>query len=514
MKREPVAFYPLILAVFPILSVFASNLAYVPTSQLWRPLVVTLGITIGLWVLLGLSLRNVNRGAAAATVVVLCTFGFSKVANALGSFLFIGPVTVWAFLTLVLAGLAAWRLPNAKLLNVLAVAVGVISLSNIGIQLGKVAVLDARLSKEDVAGHQEGERPDVFYIILDGHGRSDAIRRAIGFDNSAFIRGLRERGFYVADGSHSNYCQTELSLSSSLNMDFIPKLLPKVKPDETERAPLGDLIDHNEVSRRFRLEGYRYVAVTTGFPPIRLEGADVHMRREIGRTMIEAALIAMTPLSVSTHDLSSQFIQRRQKILSAFADLRALAQPTPYARFVVAHMLVPHPPFVFGHNGEEVPHKGPFGYFDGSDYMTYVGTPQQYREGYAGQVDYIEKLTLDAVDAIVARADPARKPIIIIQGDHGSKVGLDQNSLAHTDVHEVFPILNAYLVTAAVRKDLRPTITPVNSFRLLLSDLFGERLPQLPDRSWYSTFPLPYRLTEVTDRIELSSKKKPEGTHK
>ncbi|RYG24023.1 hypothetical protein EON82_12130 [bacterium] len=500
MKDRRFPFYPLIAAAFPVVSVYSSNLAYVPVEQLWRPLFVTVGATAILWAALSLVLRSVHRGAAAAMVLVLCFFanGFVEV-DLLPS----SPYStyVWGAVTLLLTGLAAWKLTATKVLNVLALAVAAVALVNIGYRLGKASYLASRPAPGKVTATRQGPKPDVFYIVLDGHGRTDSVKRAIGYDDSWFVQALRKRGFYVADESHSNYAQTELSLASSLNLDFIPNLLPKIKPSDISREPLGSVLDHNEAARRFRAEGYRFVSVTTGFPPVRLAGADLHLGDGSGRTMVETALLSMTPLRHDTGIVRSQYDTRRKQLLSAFDDLRALAAPTEAPRFVVAHILAPHPPFVFGPKGESVRIGGLYSFMDGSDFLTNVGTAEQYRRGYAGQAEFIEKKVLEAVDAIVAGKQSGPRPIIVIQGDHGSKIGLDQNSLARTDLNEVFPILNAYLVPDEVRKALRPKITPVNSFRTILRELFGEDLPSLRDRSWYSTFPLPYDLTDVTDRL-------------
>ena len=324
---------------------------------------------------------------------------------------------------------------------------------------------------------------------------------AIGYDNSAFVEELKRRGFYVAEKSHSNYCQTELSLSSSLNMDFVPHMLPKVSPQTEDRTPLANLIDENEVARRFRAQGYRFLAVTSGFPPVRFTSADLQLGTRWGGTMVESTLLQMTPLATG-EVIGSQFEARRQNLVGAFDNLASLAQPTPQPRFVMVHILAPHPPFVFKADGSPRSHKGVFGFWDGDDYMTYVGTHEDYREGYAGQVAWTERQTLATIDRLLAGAGAGHRPIILVQGDHGSKLHLAQNSLDETDLHECFPILNAYLVPDAVRKDLYPEITPVNSFRLLLHDLFGDVLPPFPNRSWYSRYATPYAFTDVTDRIE------------
>ena len=43
-----------------------------------------------------------------------------------------------------------------------------------------------------------GERPDIYYIILDGHARSDILKELYDYDNSEFINYLTGKGFYVA----------------------------------------------------------------------------------------------------------------------------------------------------------------------------------------------------------------------------------------------------------------------------------------------------------------------------
>jgi hypothetical protein len=162
--------------------------------------------------------------------------------------------------------------------------------------------------------------------------------------------------------------------------------------------------------------------------------------------------------------------------------------------------MAPHPPFVFKADGSPTPKpKGPFGFWDATHYMAVGGTPESYKAGYTQQIQYVDREILAIVDELQAKS--STPPVIVIQGDHGSKLGLDQESLEKTDIHECFGILNAYYVPDGIRKDLYPTISPVNTFRALFSGLFGDRLPPLPDRSAYSTWSHPYEYMDVTDRL-------------
>src|SRR5207244_7041298 len=77
---------------------------------------------------------------------------------------------------------------------------------------------------EGIPETQENNKPDIYYIILDGYGRQDVLKDLYGFDNSDFIQFLQSRGFYVADQARANYCSTVPSLASSLNRTYLTGL--------------------------------------------------------------------------------------------------------------------------------------------------------------------------------------------------------------------------------------------------------------------------------------------------
>ena len=73
--------------------------------------------------------------------------------------------------------------------------------------------------------HAEVEhKPDIYYIILDAYARADVMQDFYGYDNSHFVEQLTDLGFYVAPCSQSNYAWTGLSLTSSLNMNYLQEL--------------------------------------------------------------------------------------------------------------------------------------------------------------------------------------------------------------------------------------------------------------------------------------------------
>lgn len=101
-----------------------------------------------------------------------------------------------------------------------------------------------------------------------------------------------------------------------------------------------------------------------------------------------------------------------------------------------------------------------------------------YAEGYTNQVTYINKRVEEAIYTIINGSKIP--PVIIIQGDHGPWMQSDNKR---------FWILNAYYLPGYIDQ-LYPTISPVNSFRIVLNDFLGTDYPMLADKSYFS--PIPY----------------------
>ena len=75
-------------------------------------------------------------------------------------------------------------------------------------------------------------------------------------------------------------------------------------------------------------------------------------------------------------------------------------------------------------------------------------------------------------------------PIIILQGDHGSKVYDEIDPPDAVKIKLLFPILNAYRLPGVEDSQLYSTITPVNSFRVIFNQYFGTDLLLLEDANY------------------------------
>lgn len=315
--------------------------------------------------------------------------------------------------------------------------------------------------------HDDEAHPDVYYVIFDGYARADALADHYDFDNSPFLAELEARGFFVADRSSSNYPYTYLSLGSSLNERYLTDEIARSDP---YRAYLP-LIRSAGVPARFRDRGYRYAitrtvwAGTSGSPIADAQlGASSAFANEYEAAVVEQSIFR----GLLPHPSIADYHR------AAFDALEVIARDE-HPTFTLAHIVMPHPPYVLDREGRVV--------LDISVLRGQWGGAANER-GYLEQVRYVNRRILEVIDSIVTRS--STRPIIILQGDHGTWSTRYEAGIPHQEVvAERMSILNAYLVPEGVRALLYPSITPVNTFRVIDQGLFDEPIELLPDESWY-----------------------------
>ena len=89
--------------------------------------------------------------------------------------------------------------------------------------------------------------PNIYYIILDGYGRTDILTRYYDFNNNALDEYLIEKGFFISSASESNYPHTVLSLASSLNMIYLDDLASQMGKNSNNPVPIIQLIQTNQI---------------------------------------------------------------------------------------------------------------------------------------------------------------------------------------------------------------------------------------------------------------------------
>lgn len=342
---------------------------------------------------------------------------------------------------------------------------------------------------------------DIYYIVLDGYARSDILQEMFGFDNSAFVGYLQEKGFVVPASGHSNYPATPLSIASTLNMDYIQSLVPALDkiPHRWLMAPF---IDHSRIRALLESQGYETISISTNWTITDNVTTDRYLHPfPVMLTDFEGFVMDLTPLqaiepliqgfaSLPTPETHREVIQYNFATLSELPDL-------PGPKFIFAHIISPHPPFVFDSAGAPLNSSHSFTFQDANEFP---GSREEYREQYVGQVQFVNRKLQETIDAILAQSE--LPPIIVLQADHGSGMLTDLASPEHTCIRERFSPFEAYYLPDVRRDAITSDISTVNLFRIILNEYFEAQLPLLDNRQYfYKTMQSYYDFEDVTARL-------------
>jgi Sulfatase len=495
-------FHPLLFAIYPILFLYARNMDEFPLAVLLGPIIVSLAITCLLLLFLRKFTINLARSAFLLSLFLMLFFSYGHFyhlledANLLNFELLgdqKGVLTIYGIAFVLLSVISYKAIQDWKaatqFANVFAIALIFFALLNIGRQSIRASGPVSNLN--EVIGEQttsNPDAPDIFYIILDGYPRQDVLQQLHHFDNSEFISFLTENGFCVLPDSHSNYPGTSLSLASSLNYQYLDSFIPKDHHDSSNRWLLTKLIQNNRVLEFLKEHGYKTAAFDSGYFSTELKTVDQFFATGWFLNEFHDALLDTTPAWVLFKNLGRYEMQRKRilYILDHLPDAKDRYQPV----FVFAHIMALHPPFVFGPNGEERNVRE-----SSLKFWQDFGEPSRVElsKQYTDQLTFVNKKVKQTITHILG--DRKRPVLIILQGDHGSSF-LKQNEQGF--YKERFSILNAIHFDQG---RFHPSITPVNTFRVIFNSLFQTKLQLLPDRSFYSVRDKPYNLQEVTDKL-------------
>jgi hypothetical protein len=160
----------------------------------------------------------------------------------------------------------------------------------------------------------------------------------------------------------------------------------------------------------------------------------------------------------------------------------------PRPKFVFAHISCPHWPYVFGANGEVI------------EVLPWYQSDPLVMEKHLNQVKFLNGKVASIVEEILAKSQSP--PIIILQGDHGSRYHCSNQYTNAQCMLDDFDILNAYYFPNGSDGLLYKTISPVNSFRVVFDTYFGGNYTLLDDRSFHSDIlNSPYKFTDVTTTL-------------
>lgn len=482
--------HPFLMAAFPIVFLFSRNLEEPITPRdMLTPLAWSLGGTAALMAIGWALFRNAKAVGLVISAWLLLFFSYGRVASGLGGTT-IGRnrylLTAWAVLALGAVAVALIlrnRLAATTMaLNLIMAVLVVMNLVPIVLYRPPAAApseLSGTLARALRAAKSEtNDRPDIYFIVPEDYGDERTLRN-LGVDTRPFLRYLEKDGFYVARESMANYQNSPMALSAALNLQFMPTLLGD---SAKSYGAAARTLRGFAVSRFLQALGYRYVHIGHWWTPTRTDpSADIDVKpgslSEFTSILYDTTIL---PTLSRRLDVEQKILDpRRARYEMTLQELDDIAQTAKLRgpKFVFAHLGVPHVPYVFDRNGR----------FVTADDATTKEDPKYF----ADQAYYTTRRLQALVTQLLKVT--GRKAIIILQTDEGPDLQHTRTAIREGKVEseELKPalltkyrILNAYFLPGVSHDRLYPSITPVNSFRLVFDLYFQAGFGLLPDEVW------------------------------
>jgi hypothetical protein len=321
---------------------------------------------------------------------------------------------------------------------------------------------------------QPPDRPDIYLVIADGHGRDDILRTGYGYDASPFVLDLESLGFDVSKASWANYPFTQPSLASFYSGSHLADLgVDMSEPPDGRR--LSATLRDNPPADLLRRLGYWVVGISSGFDHVPERGLDAAIdtgqMSELEQVLLRASAMGTWVPQIVDEAWRAAGYERTVDSLTRLA--RIAREPHSGARAVFVHLPLPHEPYAVGRDCEPIA-PGP----DGLQLAppNGPGTARTVQLA-ADQTRCVDRL-LAPVLAEIVDADP--RAIIILMSDHGPDERLDWSNPSEPGVSDR---LACFLAVRTPGKDrlLPDDVSLVNVLPTLFNAYFGTALPIRPD---------------------------------
>ncbi len=320
----------------------------------------------------------------------------------------------------------------------------------------------------------QGQAPDIYFMVFDEYTSSKALLKYFGFDNSQLDSNLLSAGFYISKNSQSNYNGTTLSIGSTFNLQYFNRDLENTKGTIQTLYQGAYSFKHSLLPGL--LEKLNYQVINYGLFDIKNHPVSVVSYLEPtaksalfnetlwGRIKKDILwnLIVRLPGYKKSSPPDLNFVERNRKNFNRF--MQELKKTGDRPRFVYGHVMIPHRPAYVNRYGEpriESDKDLSDAYHDSLyiDQVIFVNT-------------WIDSLAKAAIDT-----KRNRPLVLIMEGDHGNRYAEWGRPIREKQ----FMNLNTYYFSDRDYSLLYDSISPVNSFRVVLNKYFNAGLPLLKD---------------------------------
>ena len=529
LKIKSKKIHPYLVGIFPILIIYSQNIGRVEITELLLPVIIIVGLTIGLYYFLKLILKNENKSAIIVTLILIMLFSYGHIYYLLSDVMIdefdIGQNRYLIPAFGLVLGISIFFIIRARrvfdnatsILNVISIVFIIVAISNVALVGAEITSCDKCSNQEffyearDFSDYFEShefsisenqELPDVYYLILDEYARNDALIEYHNFSNHELTEFLEKKGFHIAKNSFANYPMSVQSIPAIMNMDYINFLADEIGTEVRNYKPLNGknygLYPNNMVIKNFKEMDYKIITFNTF-------ALHLHENPLADKTFCHRDKFLLDNRLADVLARTSIFgyyIERwaegelRQATLCAFENFGNAGNVFDEPVFVWAHVMLPHPPWIFGPNGEEITPGKPLLITDNPEFRDSGWEPKRQ---YIQQVQFANKKTIEVVENIL---ENNRNAIIIIQGDHGTAWETNWMEPSKEDAWQRLRNFDAIYFPDKDKRDLLlDDRTLVNTFRTVFNAYYESNYELLENKMYWGWNAKPYYFEEMTQYL-------------
>ena len=446
--------FPFLLAFFPSWILILKNY----DELIFQDILISLAIvsvSIIIWIVIRKIIKNSNKAALITGVGVVFFFYFGYVQDALKGILvsnipvnktsILVPISIIIFIILTIYFIKS----KNNFESIIKIA-NVVSITLILVVCVQFIIPDA-----------SAEKPNVYHIILDEYTDNEILTKKFGYNNEKFLKFLNNNGFYMHDKLFSTFGSTVKELNVILNMEY-PKKLRWMSEDY-------ESLNNNKVMSIFSNQNYSIIETNSMMRWKNFSDVDTKLCYDTNFINSEF-LDQVLGKSIIRYFLEKyQQDTRRDTVRCTFDVLNEITLKTDGPKYVFSHVYVPHPPFLFGPNGENVI----------PDHREISGLQSwENPQGYVNQLIYATNEITVVIKNIV-KNDP--NAIIIVQGDTGTLTGADISKKTMKEIYQAHSILYAVRIPDVEDSDY---MIPVNTYRIIFNNYFNMNYDYLEYHSY------------------------------
>tara|TARA_B100001245_G_C22865077_1_gene416006 strand:- start:64 stop:1485 length:1422 start_codon:yes stop_codon:yes gene_type:complete len=446
--------FPFLLAFFPSWILILKNY----DELIFQDILISLAIvsvSIIIWIVIRKIIKNGNKAALITGVGVVFFFYFGYVQDALKGILvsnipvnktsILVPISIIIFIILTIYFIKSKN--NFE---------SIIKIANV-VSITLILVVCVQF----IIPGASAEKPNVYHIILDEYTDNEILTKKFGYNNEKFLEFLNNNGFYMHDKLFSTFGGTVKELNVILNMEY-PKKLRWMSEDY-------ESLNNNKVMSIFSNQDYSVIETNSMMRWKNFSDVDTKLCYDTNFINSEF-LDQVLGKSIIRYFLEKyQQDTRRDTVRCTFDVLNEITLKTDGPKYVFSHVYVPHPPFLFGPNGENVI----------PDRREISGLQSwENPQGYVNQLIYATNEITVVIKNIV-KNDP--NAIIIVQGDTGTLTGTDISKKTMKEIYQAHSILYAVRIPDVEDSDY---MIPVNTYRIIFNNYFNMNYDYLEYHSY------------------------------